>query len=104
MPGGDGTGPLGFGPATGRALGYCAGYRQAGYASPGFGRGWFGRGRGRGRGFYARPALDFWQNYQPQISDKEEMDALKSEADVVKDELKSIEARIQELKGSKSKK
>jgi len=26
MPGGDGTGPAGMGPMTGRAAGYCAGY------------------------------------------------------------------------------
>ncbi|NLG83887.1 MAG: DUF5320 domain-containing protein, partial [Firmicutes bacterium] len=25
MPRGDGTGPLGLGPMTGRAMGYCAG-------------------------------------------------------------------------------
>jgi len=39
MPGGDRTGPLGFGPMTGRALGYCAGYNTPGYANPRFGRG-----------------------------------------------------------------
>lgn len=52
MPGGDGTGPLGRGPRTGRGLGYCNNYPQPGYAnpSPGFGRGLgFGRGRGFGR-------------------------------------------------------
>ncbi|MBU1006259.1 MAG: DUF5320 domain-containing protein [Candidatus Omnitrophica bacterium] len=56
MPGGDGRGPMGMGPMTGRAAGYCAGYSMPGYMSPaagrgfGFGRG-MGRGRGRGRGF-----------------------------------------------------
>jgi hypothetical protein len=34
MPGGDGTGPQGLGPMTGRAAGYCAGYQEAGYANP----------------------------------------------------------------------
>ena len=42
MPGGDRTGPLGRGPMTGRALGYCAGNNRPGYANPGFGRGWVG--------------------------------------------------------------
>jgi len=61
MPFGDKTGPAGFGPMTGRAAGYCAGYPTPGYANPipgrGFGRGrgfyWYGWGRGRagGRGF-----------------------------------------------------
>jgi hypothetical protein len=56
MPLGDGTGPRGYGPMTGRAAGYCAGYNVPGYANPvggrGFGRGFgWGRGWGRGRGF-----------------------------------------------------
>jgi len=60
MPGGDGTGPGGMGPMTGRAAGFCAGYSMPGYANPVGGRGMgmgmgFGRGRGggfgRGRGF-----------------------------------------------------
>jgi len=52
MPAGDGTGPMGMGPMTGRAAGFCAGYEVPGYANwvPGRGLGWgFGRGfRGRG--------------------------------------------------------
>jgi hypothetical protein len=31
MPRGDGTGPMGFGPMTGRAAGYCAGYGVPGF-------------------------------------------------------------------------
>ncbi len=58
MPGGDRTGPLGMGPMTGRAAGYCAGYPVPGFMNPygwrGFaGGGWgpgFGMGRGRGFG------------------------------------------------------
>jgi len=50
MPGGDGTGPGGLGPRTGRGLGYCAGYSTPGFTKgPGMGMGW-GRGMGRGRG------------------------------------------------------
>jgi len=66
MPGGDGTGPMGMGPMTGRAAGFCAGYGVPGYMNPIPGRwglgaygygwrarapfwgGWFGFGRGRG--------------------------------------------------------
>ncbi len=33
MPGGDGTGPFGMGPMTGRGMGYCAGYAMPGYVS-----------------------------------------------------------------------
>ncbi|HDI03093.1 MAG TPA: hypothetical protein ENF67_00955 [Candidatus Pacearchaeota archaeon] len=44
MPFGDGTGPLGLGPGTGRGLGYCRGFGVPGFINPlGF---WFGRGRG----------------------------------------------------------
>jgi hypothetical protein len=56
MPAGDGTGPVGIGPMTGRAAGFCGGYPVPGYMNLtgwrsrywGFGR---SRGRGCGRGF-----------------------------------------------------
>ncbi|MGA1866889.1 MAG: DUF5320 family protein, partial [Thermoplasmatota archaeon] len=35
MPWGDGTGPWGRGPMTGRRLGYCGGYYHPGYDGPG---------------------------------------------------------------------
>ena len=63
MPRGDGTGPMGMGPMTGRGAGYCAGFGAPGYmnAGPGwsyrraFGPGTsFGYGRGRGRGVVGR--------------------------------------------------
>jgi len=38
MPRGDGTGPAGQGPMTGRATGYCAGYNMPGYANPAAGQ------------------------------------------------------------------
>ena len=59
MPRGDGTGPMGMGPMTGRGAGYCAGFGAPGFMNPGpfggFGRG-YGRGPGRGwrRGFVGR--------------------------------------------------
>ena len=54
MPGGDGTGPGGMGPMTGRAAGYCAGYSAPGYMNPIAGRGYGGWGRGGG-GRYGAP-------------------------------------------------
>lgn len=69
MPGGDRTGPLGQGPMTGRAAGYCAGYDMPGYMNPIPGRGFWGGGRGGGWGgggrgwrqwFYAA-GLTGWQ-------------------------------------------
>ncbi|HUS46720.1 MAG TPA: DUF5320 domain-containing protein [Phycisphaerae bacterium] len=67
MPGGDGTGPMGAGPMTGRAAGYCAGYPVPGFMNLRGGRGfgfWGRGGRGGGRGrrnwFYAT-GLTGWQ-------------------------------------------
>jgi len=34
MPRGDGTGPAGMGPMTGRGAGYCAGFATPGFANP----------------------------------------------------------------------
>jgi hypothetical protein len=42
MPRGDGTGPAGMGPMTGRAAGFCAGYPVPGYMNPAGGRGFWG--------------------------------------------------------------
>lgn len=56
MPLGDGTGPRGMGPMTGRGAGYCVSSGRPGFTDPALGRGWFGfirglgRGMGRGRG------------------------------------------------------
>ena len=72
MPRGDGTGPAGMGPMTGRAAGYCAGYPVPGYTNPAGGRGFgfgFGRGGGWGRGgggwgrrnWYHATGLTGWQ-------------------------------------------
>ena len=47
MPIGDGTGPAGMGPMTGRAAGYCAGYPMPGYMNP-YAGGRIGLGRGIG--------------------------------------------------------
>lgn len=61
MPWGDGTGPWGLGPMTGRAAGYCAGYPVPGYANWGVPR--FG---GRGRGFrrmYYLTGLPGWARF-----------------------------------------
>ena len=50
MPFGDGTGPRGMGPMTGRGAGYCAGFGRPGFTNPMPGRGRFGVGFGLGLG------------------------------------------------------
>lgn len=126
MPRGDRTGPLGMGPMTGRAAGYCAGYEMPGYANPVPGRGMgmgFGRGMGPGRGrgfagfggrggrgfrhrFYAT-GLPGWMRFggygMPypapyQKPDPElESQALRSQAETLQSELDLIRKRISEI-------
>jgi len=48
MPFGDGTGPGGMGPMTGRGAGCCAGFGRPGFANPVLGRGRFAIGFGWG--------------------------------------------------------
>ena len=111
MPGGDGTGPMGAGPMSGRAAGFCAGYGMPGYANPAGGRGggfWgWGRGRGggwgRGRGFgFGRlgwaPAGAGYPAYGPAAPTREqELEGLKQQAAHFQGALEEINRRIDEL-------
>jgi len=116
MPRGDGTGPMGLGPMTGRAAGYCAGYEIPGYMNPlfgrgGFGRGWFGRGGGRGwRNWYYATGLPGWSRAQyayppfppawgnvPTPNPQEETELLKEQAQFLKQQLEQIEKRMEDL-------
>jgi len=58
MPRGDGTGPAGMGPMTGRAAGFCAGFGVPGYMNPASGAGWVNPAVG-GAGFYGAGAPAF---------------------------------------------
>lgn len=97
MPKGDRTGPDGMGPMTGRQMGYCAGFDAPGYANAGFGRG-FGRGRGlgRGRGFAWRARA--MQTIPTQITEEQEKKYLNQELDILKNQMKGIEKRLENLK------
>ena len=119
MPGGDGTGPMGMGPMTGRAAGICAGYPAPGYMSSipgrgfGFGRGrGFGFGRGLGLGFrggrrwggywgapYAAPAYPFGAAVPPYTgpTPEQEADMLKGQAEYLEDALEGIKKRMVEI-------
>ena len=120
MPGGDGTGPGGMGPMTGRAAGYCAGYPVPGFMNPYGGRGMgmaWGRGggggmgmawrRGWGRGWGAAPGGYAPAPYAPPAygpspfwrapSREEELETLRGQADWLKGEMEAVSERIQEL-------
>lgn len=112
MPSGDRTGPEGFGPRSGRGLGYCSGYDSPGYTKgvprggQGYGRG-FGRGFGRGYGWgrrreYPHPDNRYYPNRYPlepyQAMDKdEEKHYLEELVQSLENELRSIKNRLQEL-------
>ena len=107
MPAGDRTGPMGMGPMTGRAAGYCAGYPVPGYLNPVGGRGLgFGRGYGRGLGMgWGRGAR--WGGYYPtpysygmapvQPTPKEEKNLLDDQMKMLQREMDAIKKRIEEL-------
>ncbi|MBP7529071.1 MAG: DUF5320 domain-containing protein [Syntrophorhabdaceae bacterium] len=122
MPGGDRTGPYGTGPMTGRAAGFCAGLGFPGYANLAAGRGYRAWGRGRGGGgrgfrnvFYAT-GLTGWQRaagYMPAggnsfayggpyygpttATTRQELDALKAQAEYLEDALEGIRMQLKEL-------
>jgi hypothetical protein len=123
MPGGDRTGPMGAGPRTGRARGYCSGYGYPGYMYPGpglglgrgFGRGFgrgigFGRGRGWRRGGFGpytgypmMPAYGpgYWTEYPEygpvKQTKEEEKQFLQDEVRFLEEEIAQINSRLQEL-------
>jgi hypothetical protein len=110
MPRGDGSGPAGMGPMTGRAAGYCAGYNMPGYMNPYGGRmgAGFGRGRGRGGGYFPSPSV--WAQpygaypYAPTYSEAQEKEALQNQVKFFEDQIGELQKRIEELESETSKK
>ncbi|OPY83883.1 MAG: hypothetical protein A4E71_02860 [Smithella sp. PtaU1.Bin162] len=105
MPRGNGTGPMGMGPMTGRAAGFCAGFNVPGYQNnaPGqfYGRG-FRRGDGFGRRnrFYATgvPGKAWFGGYNAQPATPEtEKIALQKQAEYLQAEIDAIKKRLDEL-------
>jgi len=134
MPRGDGTGPMGMGPMTGRAAGFCAGYGMPGYMNPVAGRGFhlcqgyggqvgmgFGRGFGGGGGrgwrnrFYAT-GIPGWAGasapygasyatpYATAPTREQELEALKGQAEYFENAMGDIRKRLQELETEKAEK
>lgn len=118
MSKGDRTGPMGMGPMTGRAAGYCAGYETGGFAHPAFNRGFggglnrgrgigtggFGGGRGRRNMFYAT-GLPGYARFggagapaaNAVITPEDTKKALISRAEFMEKELETIKKRIGEM-------
>jgi len=123
MPRGDGTGPGGIGPMTGRGAGYCAGYNIPGFTNAIPGRGSWGSGRGGfgGRGnrhMYYATGLPGWarfgaapyaapygvQPYSSQNTQEQELGYLKDQAEYFQNALGDINKRIEELEKDANKK
>ncbi|HOF40036.1 MAG TPA: DUF5320 domain-containing protein [Candidatus Hydrogenedentes bacterium] len=129
MPGGDGMGPMGMGPMTGRAAGFCAGYAVPGYMNVAPGRGGWGGGRGAGWGggrgggrgwrnrFFAT-GQPGWQRAAwgypayggmpyaapgtPAMPRENEIEMLKSQAGYFEEALAGIRQRLEELQSKAS--
>jgi hypothetical protein len=122
MPRGDRSGPLGMGPRTGRAAGYCGGYPVAGYANTLPGGDSYGRGGGRGgrghrnwyyatgltgwqraaQGWYpAQPAAqDFFHNSYTQMAPQEESRLIRSRIELLEQNIKAARDRLDELESN----
>lgn len=94
-------------------MGYCSGYQRPGSWNPGAGFG-YGRGRGaglgRGRGWrnfgrfgaYPTPYAAPYPSYEgARMAPEREIDYLKEESSILKEELDQIEKRLNELEGDK---
>ena len=99
MPRGDGTGPMGMGPMTGRRMGYCAGYAVPGFANPGvagagLGMAW-GRGGGIGLGLARRRGRAGAFGAYPGFVPAAPMAAQADEATVLKDQLSFLQQQVE---------
>ena len=109
MPGGDGTGPMGMGPMTGRAMGTCVGYAAPGGMNPAAGR---GRGFGRGGGFgrrnrYWATGVPGWAAFGGAMAPaaptaEQELDSLRAQAQNMGGALEDIKTRIAQLESDKT--
>ena len=111
MPALDGSGPLGMGSGTGGRSGYCSGYvrnivpgRRSGFGCGGRGR----RNQFCTTGFSAGQPNVFGYPVQggatpnvappaPQISNEQQIEILKNQAQYFEDALKEVQERIKEL-------
>ena len=104
MPAGNGTGPRGEGPLTGRAMGRCSGYPAGGYTTAP------GGGCGRGmRNRYYETGLPQWRRY-PQFDNRaynqepSERNSLRSQVEFAADMIEQIAYRVNQLLKRKTEK
>jgi hypothetical protein len=121
MPRGDRSGPMGMGPRSGRAAGYCASNDTPGFMNRFFGRG-FGRGSGIGygqgfgnsgggfgwRNIYRNTGLPGWMRRgrfsadQPISDAGAEKQLLENQVEILKSQLDQIQNRLSKLDSTAS--
>ncbi|MHB1294866.1 MAG: DUF5320 domain-containing protein [Anaerolineae bacterium] len=100
MPGGDGSGPRGAGSMTGRALGFCAGFDDPGYAQRGAGRGpgqQRGGCRGRRNVYHATGLPGYLRDARCTFTTEQERQALERQSALLERQLEQISSRIASL-------
>ncbi len=113
MPGGDGTGPMGMGPLSGRGIRFCGGNGAPGFVVRGgrFG----GRGRGRRNMYYAtgltgqqRAAMGMQAfggtGSIAAPSEEQQVSVLEQQAQILGRTLEQVNQRIAEIRGRQAKK
>lgn len=112
MPRGDRTGPLGMGPKTGRAAGFCAGNDRPGFMNPAGGGRSFGRGAGcgggRGRGrrnMFLATGLPGGQRFgaAPAVAPETETQLLREQVSALQAGLETVLRRLEELSAAPEK-
>ena len=103
MPGFDGTGPFGGGPMTGWQRGICV------TSGVGFRRVWRGRfaARGAQRGFrncYWATGVPGWMRFFPAPTREDNIEALKNQAEYLKEDLENLQDYIKTLENNARKK
>ncbi len=108
MPWGDGTGPMGAGPMTGRGAGYCGGHSVPGRVDP-CGRSW---GPGRGwRHRYCATGVPGWARersapYAPvlgfDVAREDDAKVMKAQVEYLEEALESSRTRLAELESRSS--
>lgn len=97
MPGSDRTGPLGYGPQTGRGMGICAGYASAGRFVRGCGMGFGGRGYRNRFWTFSPRYLGGVPQPEADVSAQQKLSSLKQQAEFLHNELDEINQRIEQL-------
>lgn len=91
MPRGDGTGPTGAGPLTGRGFGFCRGVGALGRAGLGAG---LCLGIARGFGFGRKLGMGFGLN---QYSGETQKELLQQQKEMLKNQIKAVDEQLENL-------